>query len=97
MGYSVKTIRYHYVEWYYWDNEAEERGAYVTNELYDSKADPDENINIAGIEENNEIIIELSNQLLDGWLGLQIIMGTWTSILKLVCLHQPLCSPNFQP
>ena len=67
MGYSVKTIRYHYVEWYYWDNEAEERGAYVTNELYDSKADPDENRNIAGIEENNGIIIELSNQLLDGW------------------------------
>jgi len=67
MGYSIKTKRYHYVEWYYWDNEAEERGAYVTSELYDSKVDPDENVNIAGIEKNNEIIIELSNQLLDGW------------------------------
>jgi len=80
MGYSIKTRNYHYVEWYYWNHEAEEKGdlvkagsrdpaftKYVTNELYNSRTDPDENINIAHRQENNEIIKKLSKQLLDGW------------------------------
>lgn len=67
MGYSIKTKAYHYVAWYYWNNETKERGEFVTHELYDSQADPDENINIADKEENKELIAELSNQLMEGW------------------------------
>jgi len=67
MGYSIKTKNYHYVEWYYWNNKTEERGDYVTNELYNSQIDPDENINVASSKENNEIVKRLSKQLLDGW------------------------------
>jgi len=67
MGYSIKTKKYHYVEWYYWDHLAGEKGDFVTNELYDSKADPDENKNISNQEQNKEIIKMLSNQLKDGW------------------------------
>jgi len=67
MGYSIKTKNHHYVEWYYWDNETKERGDYVTSELYNSQTDPDENINIAQKEENNEIVKKLSKQLAEGW------------------------------
>ncbi|MCK4343980.1 MAG: DUF4976 domain-containing protein [Bacteroidales bacterium] len=67
MGYSMKTNKYHYVEWYYWDNETKQKGEYVTNELYDNEIDPHENENIAGSEENNALIKELSNQLAQGW------------------------------
>lgn len=67
MGYSIKTKDYHYIEWYYWNDETKEREDYVTCELYDSQSDPDENINIAHREENNKIIKRLSKQLLDGW------------------------------
>lgn len=67
MGYSMKTNKYHYVEWYYWDNENKQKGEYVTNELYDNQIDPDENENIAGSEENNALVKELSNQLAQGW------------------------------
>jgi len=67
MGYSIMTKRYHYVEWYYWDYDAKERGDYVTSELYDSEVDPDENKNIAYIEENAGIVKRLSAQLAEGW------------------------------
>jgi len=67
MGYSIKTKNYHYVEWYYWNNKRNEKGDYVVNELYDNRIDPDENLNIAGNEENRELIKELSQQLLEGW------------------------------
>ena len=67
MGYSIKTKKYHYVEWYYWDHLAGEKGDFATNELYDSQTDPDENKNIANQEQNKEIIKMLSNQLQDGW------------------------------
>jgi len=67
MGYSIQTKEFHYVEWYYWDNIAGERGEFVTNELYDNKNDPEENKNIAYREENKDIIDGLSKQLAAGW------------------------------
>jgi iduronate 2-sulfatase len=67
MGYSMKTKDYHYVEWYYWNNTTKERGDFVINELYDSRRDPDENINIAQKKENSALVENLSKQLQDGW------------------------------
>ena len=67
MGYSIQTKRYHYIEWFYWNNETKEKGEYVTNELYDHETDLDENKNIAGFEGNKELIKKLSGQLNSGW------------------------------
>ncbi len=67
MGYSIQTKEYHYVEWYYWDNIAEERGDYVTAELYDNSDDPDENKNVAYLDENKGIVTDLSTKLKAGW------------------------------
>jgi len=36
-------------------------------ELYDSQIEPDENLNIAGFLENEEIFAVLSGQLRGGW------------------------------
>jgi iduronate 2-sulfatase len=67
MGYSIRTKTHHYVEWYYWDHKAGERGDFVVAELYDSVEDPDENENIAGLKGNEPIVKQLSEQLADGW------------------------------
>lgn len=67
MGYSIRTKKYHYIEWYYWDHLLGEKGEFVTSELYDSLTDPDENINIAAREEHDETVKNLSNQILLGW------------------------------
>ncbi|MFT5724556.1 MAG: iduronate 2-sulfatase [Bacteroidia bacterium] len=67
MGYSIKTKAYHYVEWYYWDHIKGERKAYVTNELYDSSSDPDENQNEAQNTAYEQIAKDLSEQLKAGW------------------------------
>lgn len=62
MGYSIRTKKYRYTEWTNW--ESKELAAI---ELYDHSMDPNENINIAGIDENESIIIELSEKLKLGW------------------------------
>ncbi len=67
MGYSIKTKNYHFIEWYYWDNILGEKGEYVTHELYNSQTDADENVNIADLAENDEIVKTLSEQLRKGW------------------------------
>ena len=67
MGYSMKTDTHHYVEWYYWDHIKEQRGEFVTAELYDNTMDPDENRNIAIYPENKGLIRQLSEQLWNGW------------------------------
>lgn len=67
MGYSIQTEKYHYVEWYFWDNENKIKGDYVACELYDAINDPDENINIAVEPENEKIIKTLSEKLSKGW------------------------------
>ncbi|MFC2094030.1 sulfatase [Bacteroidota bacterium] len=62
MGYSIRTEIYRYTEWVNW--ESKELAAI---ELYDHTTDPNENINIAGIEENESVIIEISERLKLGW------------------------------
>ncbi|MDQ3255205.1 MAG: iduronate sulfatase, partial [Acidobacteriota bacterium] len=61
MGYSIRTERYRYTEW------SEPGKAPVGVELYDHRADPAENFNIANLPENNTIVAELSRQLKAGW------------------------------
>jgi len=67
MGYSIKTDNYHYIEWYYWDNKTNKKGEYVSNELYNSNTDPDENENVARDDEYKTTIKDLANQLAQGW------------------------------
>ena len=67
MGYSIKTKKYHYVEWYYWDNINGERKEYVTSELYDNTIDPDENENVAASEQYAGTVASLAAQLKAGW------------------------------
>lgn len=67
MGYSMVTTRYHYVEWYHWDNATKTAGDLAAVELYDNRTDPEENINIADLSENTEIVRKLSRQLKAGW------------------------------
>ena len=67
MGYAMKTERYHYIEWYYWDNDNHIPADYVACELYDHNNDPEENRNISNIPENAELVKQLSAQLKAGW------------------------------
>ena len=67
MGYGMRTERYHYIDWYYWDNEEKVPLGFVSSELYDHENDPDENNNIAGNEVNKELVKALHKQLLAGW------------------------------
>ncbi len=66
MGYTIRTDRYRYVEWYEWD-KSNTKGALTDRELYDHQDDPGENINIADFEENAQIVASLSDQLNKGW------------------------------
>jgi len=67
MGYSMMTQDYHYVEWHYWDNNKHVPGKLTDVELFDRKADPQENINIAAMPENKNLIKKLAEQLHEGW------------------------------
>ena len=67
MGYSMKTKDHHYIEWYDWDNLKGEKGEFRAAELYDLRADPDENMNIAENSKNATLVEELSEQLQAGW------------------------------
>ncbi len=67
MGNSMVTSRYHYVEWYPWDDATKTGGDIVAIELYDLDSDPEENINIAGQADQASIVRELSAQLEAGW------------------------------
>ncbi len=62
MGYSIRTENHRYTEWVNW-----ETNELAAIELYDHTTDPNENINIAGIEENKSITKELSKKLKLGW------------------------------
>ena len=62
MGYSIRTERYRYVEWMNWETKQ-----YVAYELYDHTKDPQENINIAGLPDNAQIVKKLSAMLKAGW------------------------------
>lgn len=67
MGYSMVTSRYHYVEWYQWDNNKKVAKDFAASELYDNRVDSEENINIALFPENQELVRNLSIQLKAGW------------------------------
>jgi arylsulfatase A-like enzyme len=62
MGYAMKTDRYRYVEW-----RQRQTGEVVTRELYDHETDPAENQNVAGLEQNRELLERLAAQLDAGW------------------------------
>lgn len=67
MGYSINTDKYHYIEWYTWDHIAGERGDFVTSELFDSVSDSNETTNLYENEDYNDVVEELSDQLVAGW------------------------------
>ena len=67
MGYSINTNNYHYIEWYSWDNTTGTRGEWKGAELYDSKKDPGETINIVGDLKLAKVVEALSVQLAGGW------------------------------
>ncbi|MEA1888059.1 MAG: sulfatase [Bacteroidota bacterium] len=75
MGYGMRTEKYHYIEWYHWDDEKNIPLDSVTCELYDHTNDPQENYNIAGKAENTNLIIQLSKQLEAGWRAAQPPVG----------------------
>jgi arylsulfatase A-like enzyme len=58
MGYTMRTDRYRYVEW-------QDRRTHEVRftELYDHRADPLENENIAGLDENQPLLKELRRQM----------------------------------
>ncbi len=65
MGYTVRTDRYRYVEWYQWVKEKKTVGALMSKELFDHSNDPQENQNIAKNPDNKEIIGDLHQKLKD--------------------------------
>jgi len=67
MGYSINTDKYHYIEWYTWDHKTGTKGELKGTELYDSKNDPSETVNLASRIELNEVKQALSKQLAGGW------------------------------
>jgi len=67
MGYSINTDDYHYIEWYAWDHLSGTRGELKYIELYDSKNDPHETVNVATIAKYEPITQDLSDQLAKGW------------------------------
>lgn len=67
MGYTIRTDRYRYVEWYQWDKEAKKPGNFLARELYDHGDDPEENVNIAEDRTNKKLVKELADQLKKGW------------------------------
>ena len=62
MGYTMRTDRYRYTRWI-------ERGSkrVVARELYDHRADPGENHNLAGRAESAERVRKLDAQCVAGW------------------------------
>jgi len=62
MGYSIRSQQYRYVEWVNWETKE-----LAAKELYDHYQDPQENVNIAGNNENLGIMQTLSEQLKSGW------------------------------
>jgi arylsulfatase A-like enzyme len=67
MGYTIRTDRYRYVEWYSWDKEMKAKGDLLDRELFDHASDPDENLNLAHDTSYTQTIAALSRQLNQGW------------------------------
>lgn len=67
MGYSLNTDKYHYIEWYAWDNITGTRGEFKGVELYDREYDPYEMVNLAHNGDLDGVVSMLSEQLAGGW------------------------------
>lgn len=63
MGHSMRTDRYRFTEWRGTEKD------FLARELYDHEADPGENLNLAGMPENQSIVAQLSAELQAGWKG----------------------------
>lgn len=63
MGYTVRTDKYRYVEWYQWDKTNNTATTLLSKELFDEKADPQENVNLAGNKKYNTLMKSLNEQL----------------------------------
>ncbi|MDP7250531.1 MAG: sulfatase [Planctomycetota bacterium] len=64
MGYSMRTKRYHYVEW-----QSRKDGTIQAAELYDHDNDADENVNIASNPEQKDLVARLSAMVKGGWIA----------------------------
>jgi arylsulfatase A-like enzyme len=62
MGYSMRTGRYRYTEWH-------KAGEVAARELYDHRADPQEDVNLAGQPAHAARVKELGGWLREGWQG----------------------------
>ena len=62
MGYAVRTEHYRYVEWVHWETK-EISGV----ELYDLRADPEENENLANRPEYQAVVEKMKAGLKKGW------------------------------
>jgi iduronate 2-sulfatase len=65
MGYAMRTDRYRFTRWVQRDDHSKLDAV----ELYDHQTDPQENVNIAGLPENKELVEKLTTQWLAGWKG----------------------------
>ena len=67
MGYTIRTDRYRYVEWYRWNPEQKCRDSLMHRELFDHLSDPQENRNLATDSRYEELVLDLAVQLEKGW------------------------------
>ena len=70
MGYSMRTSRYRYTEWIFYDDIACVPlwdGGRLYPELYDHESDPDENNNVAKDHRYSTVRKQLHQQLINGW------------------------------
>lgn len=63
IGYSMRTDRYRYTIWQDPDNPEK----VIARELYDHFNDPGENVNVAGLAENKDLVANLTEELRTGW------------------------------
>lgn len=63
MGYSMRTERYRYTVW------RDETNAVLSRELYDHASDPAEDLNLATLPDNAELLASLDAQLEEGWVA----------------------------
>ncbi|MFK5924723.1 MAG: sulfatase [Verrucomicrobiota bacterium] len=63
MGRSIRTDRYRFTRW----TKAGKPEMVGGLELYDHKTDPQENVNIANLPENAELVKKLTEKLSSGW------------------------------
>lgn len=67
MGYSIRTDRFRYVEWYSWNKEEKTKCELLDRELFDHLIDPQENKNLVNDLEYKNTVELISKQLELGW------------------------------